>query len=194
MGIRHLVCAGAIPGRPLPGAGRALHLFPLVAKQRVEIAVVPGYRGRCPGAFDATGDGIAALAAAKTAAPALALLLNGGAFRFRAHVRRVAGAVRLAEGMTTGDERYRLLVVHRHAGKGFAYVASRSNRIRGAVGPLRIDVDKTHLHGAERCVQLPVASVAGVSQPFVLNTPVDVSFRLPHVRPPAGEAKCLASH
>ena len=85
----------------------------------------------------------------------------------------------LAEGVAAGDERHRLLVVHRHAGEGLADVPRRSDRIGIAVRTFRVDVNQTHLHGSERIFEFPVAGVALVIQPFVLRAPVDVFFRLP---------------
>jgi hypothetical protein len=73
--------------------------------------------------------------------------------------------MRLAEGVSAGDQGNRLLVVHRHARERLANVPRRSDRIGLAVGAFRIHVDQAHLHRAERIVELTVAAVALVSQP-----------------------------
>jgi tRNA(Phe) wybutosine-synthesizing methylase Tyw3 len=60
----------------------------------------------------------------------------------------------LAERVSAGDQRNRLLVIHRHARKGLANVPRRGHRIRLAVRPFRIHVDQAHLHRAQRILQL----------------------------------------
>ena len=50
--------------------------------------------------------------------------------------RRIAGAVALAEGVSAGDERDGLLVVHRHARERLADVPAGGDRIRLAVRAL----------------------------------------------------------
>jgi hypothetical protein len=91
-------------------------------------------RVRLPGAFDAAGGGVHALAGAEGVLPAQAHFFDG-ALRVRADQRRVARAVRLAEGVAAGDERDGFFVVHRHAGEGLAHIAARSHRVGVAVGP-----------------------------------------------------------
>ena len=179
---------------PLPGAGRALDQLPLVAEQHVEVAVVPLRRVGLPGAFDAAGGGVHALAGAEPVDPAQALLLDGGGFGFRTHQLRVARAVRLAEGVAAGDERDGLFVVHRHAGEGLAHVAARGHGVGVAVRALGVHVDQAHLHGGQRVLELAVAAVALVAQPGVFAAPVDVLLGLPDVRAAAAEAEGLEAH
>jgi hypothetical protein len=62
--------------------------------------------------------------------------------------------MRLAEGVTAGDERDGFLVVHRHAGEGFANVLGGGQRIGLPFGPSGIHVDQAHLHGGERVLSL----------------------------------------
>ena len=50
---------------------------------------------------------------------------------------RVAGAVRLAEGVAAGGQRDRLLMVHRHALEGDLDVARRLQRVGIAARALR---------------------------------------------------------
>ena len=106
----------------------------------------------------------------------------------------VAGAVGLAEGVAAGDQRDRLLVVHRHAAERLADVPGRGERVRVAVRAFRVDVDQAHLHGGERVFELPVAGVALVAEPLGLGAPVDVLLGLPDVLAPAGEAEGLEAH
>ena len=80
----------------------------------------------------------------------------------------------LAERVPAGNERHRLLVVHRHAAEGLANVPRGGDRIRVAVRPFRVHVDEAHLHGAEGIRQLPVAAVALVAEPRGLGPPVDL--------------------
>ena len=128
------------------------------------------------------------------ARPAQALLLDAGPFRLASDVARVTRAMALAEGVTTRDQRHRLLVVHCHAGEGLADVVGGGNRVRLAVRAFGIDVDESHLDRAERFLQVTLAAVAGIAQPFGLRTPVDVFFRLPGIGAPAGEAVGLEAH
>ena len=192
--VGNRVRAGSADRLPLIRAGGAFGQLPFVTEQVFEIVVVPLHRIRGPGAFDSARDRIAGLARAVTALPAEALLDDAGGFGFRADEGRVARAMAFAESVTAGNERHGLLVVHRHAAEGLADIASRSDRIRIAVRSFRIDVDQSHLDGAERILQFPVAAVAIVAQPGVLGAPVDVFLGLPDVRPAAGEAQCPEAH
>jgi hypothetical protein len=62
-----------------------------------------------------------------------------------------------------------------------------------AVGPLGVDVDQAHLHGAHVLGELAVTAVALVAQPGVLRAPEDL-LRLPDVGSPEGEAEGLEPH
>ena len=99
----------------------------------------------------------------------------------------------LAEGVAAGNERDRLLVVHRHAEERFADVLGRRHRIRLAVGPFRIDVDQAHLHRAERLRKLAFAAVAFVAEPGPLGSPEQL-FGLPDIGAAAGETEGLEAH
>ena len=193
MGIRHGARRSGIRRNPLPRTGRALRQIPLVAEQGLEEAVVPGHRGGRPGALEPAGDGVATLAGAVAALPAEAHLLEGGGLGLGADERGVARAVGLAERVPAGDERDRLLVVHRHAAERLPDVHGRGERARGAVRPFRVHVDEAHLDGGERVRQLPVAAVALVTEPRVLGSPVDL-LGLPDVLAPAGEAERREPH
>src|SRR5439155_3648764 len=178
---------------PLMRAGRALRQFPFVAEQVLEEVVAP-LRGRFgPRDLQTAGDRITAFARAEGAPPAQPLLLDAAPFGISPHIRLKAGAVGLAKGVTTRDERHRLFVVHGHARERLANIPGRRDRIRIAVRALRVDVDQPHLNGAERTLEIPVAGVALVTQPLVLRTPADL-VRLPDVRTPAGKPEGLEPH
>src|SRR5262249_48046164 len=140
----------------------------------VQEAVVPPGGLVGPRALDPAGDRFDAHAATVAVLPADELRLDGSAFRLRADVLRPDGAVRLTEGVAPDDQRNGLLVVHRHAAERFANVPCRGERVRVAVGSLRIDVDQTHLYRAEWTGEFPVAAVALIPQPCVLGAPKDL--------------------
>ncbi len=192
--IRHRALGGGVGRYPLPGAGRALGQIPVVAEQGLEEAVVPRDRSRRPGPFQPAGDGVVTTAGAVVVLPAQAHLLDRGGLRLASHVLvRVGRAVGLAEGVAAGDERHRLLVVHRHPPERLADVAGRGQSAGLAVRSFRVDVDQAHLHGAERVREVPLAAVARVAQPLGLSAPVDLS-RLPDVLAAAAEAEHLQAH
>src|SRR5213075_2124702 len=125
--------------------------------------------------------------------PAQALLLEGGALGFRTDAVGRDCTMALAERVAADDERNRLLVVHRHTAEGLSNVPGGCQRIRVAVGPLRVHVDEAHLDGAERTAELPVAAVALISEPRVLRAPEDL-VGLPDVLSPEAEAERLEPH
>src|SRR5206468_12644294 len=140
VGVGHSVGTGAVLRGPLVRTGRALHELPLVAEERLEVAVVPAHRGGRPRALKPAGDRVGTLAAAMAVAPPEALLRQGGAFGLGTDVLvRVGRAVGLAEGVSAGDQGDRLLVVHRHATERLADVAGRGGGVRVAVRTLRVD-------------------------------------------------------
>src|SRR5690606_34439785 len=110
--VRHRAGAHAVLRDPLVRAGGALRQFPLVAEEVPEEVVAPlGRRGR-PGAFEAAGDRIAGVARAVGVFPAEALLVDSGGSGLGPNVfRRIGSAMRLAEGMTAGNERDGLIIV-----------------------------------------------------------------------------------
>src|SRR4029077_20774991 len=150
------------------------------------------------GDFGAAGDRVFSFPCAIAALPAEAHLLNGRSFRLGTHKRAIAGAVSLAEAVSAGDERNRLLVVHRHALEGLANVDGGGNRIRLEVRPIRIHVDEAHIHGSQRILEIADAAVALVAmriwEPSFLLAPVDDLVGLPHIGAPAAEAECLEAH
>ena len=98
-----------------------------------------------------------------------------------------------AEAVAAGNQGDGLLVVHRHPEERFADVLGRSDRVGIAVRPFRIDVNKAHLHRAERFGKLTFAAVAFVTQPRSLGTPEEL-FGLPDVGAAAGEAEGFEAH
>src|SRR5262249_9184603 len=160
----------------------------LVLEQVLEEVVAPLRRCLRPGDFRATSDGVSPDAGAMLALPAEALVLEGAGFGLRADQRGIAGAVGLAEGVPTGDQCDRLLIVQRKAEDGLPDVLGCCDRVGLAVRPRRIDVDQAHLHRAERLCELALAAVALVAQPRAFRSPVQL-LRLPHVGAAAGEAE-----
>ncbi len=190
----HVLSGLHVLGQPLRGAGRALDQFPLVAEEHVEVAHVPLGGVGLPCAFDAAGGGVHALAGAEAVLPAQALLFERGGLRFGTHQLRVARAVRLAEGVSAGDERDGLFVVHGHAGEGLTHIAARGHGVGVAVGAFGVHIDQAHLHGGQRVLQLAVTAVALVAQPGVFVAPVDVFFGLPDVHAATAETEGLEAH
>ena len=96
--------------------------------------------------------------------------------------------------MASGGQRNGLFVVHSHAGKCFADVPARGDRIRFPIGAFRVDVDQAHLYGGQWVLQVAVAAVALVAKPGILAAPVDVFFRLPDILASSGKSKRLEAH
>src|SRR5580693_4930449 len=134
MTLRRVEGIGNRGGRALRpeliGSSRALLQLPFIFEQVLEEAVAPLRRRRAPGDFWAAGDRVFSYPCAIAVLPAEAHLLDGRSFGLGTDQRAVAGAVGLAEAVSAGDERNRLLVVHRHALEGLADVDGGGNRIR----------------------------------------------------------------
>src|SRR5579859_5014035 len=121
MRIRHRTVACAIFRRPLMCTSRTLGQFPFIAEQVVEEVIAPLGRRLGPNDFQAAADGVSTETFAKFILPAQALILDVGAFGFGTYILSGNGsAVGLAEGVTAGNERNGLLVVHGHAGERFS--------------------------------------------------------------------------
>ena len=106
----------------------------------------------------------------------------------------VARAVGLAEGVAAGDESDGFLVIHGHAGEGFADVARGCDGVGVAVGTFGVDIDKAHLDGGKGIGQLAVATVAFIAEPGRFRTPVGIQLRLPDIFTSAAEAEGLEAH
>ncbi len=159
----------------------------------LEEVVAPSDGGRRPGDFETARDRVGALTGLVAALPAKALLLEVAALGLGANVARRRRAVRLAKRVAAGDERHRLVVVHRHAAERLANVPRRGEGIGLSVGPFRVHVDETHLHRTKGIGQLTIAAVALVAEPGTLRSPVDV-LGFPDIRAAAGEPEGLEPH
>src|SRR5262249_14674388 len=137
--------AGLWFGSVLLAAGRARRQLIVVLVEIVEESVVPLGRFGGPGALEPARDRVLALAAAKAVLPAETLLLQRGALRLGTDVLDGrGGTVGLADRVAADDQRSRLLVVHRHAGKRLSDVTRRQGRVRLAARALRVHVDQAH--------------------------------------------------
>ena len=185
--------ADGILGSPLLGTGGARRQLPVVLEQVVEVPVVPLRRLVGPRALQPAGDGVVALAAAEGVLPAEALLLDGAPSGSGPTYSAPAAPWHLPNVWPpTMSATVSSSFIAMRA-EGLSNVPGRSQRIRVAVGPLRIHVDQAHLHGAERTGELPVAAVALISEPGVLGAPEDL-VGLPDVLSPEAEAERLESH
>src|SRR5215469_2031767 len=99
----------------------------------------------------------------------------------------------LAEGVSASNEGDGLFIIHCHAAEGLTDIARGCDGIRLAVGAFRIDIDETHLHGAERVPQLTFAAIAFIAQPGTFRTPVEL-LGLPGIGAAAAEAEGLETH
>src|SRR5579872_747869 len=195
MSIRHRTIACAIFRCPLMRAGRTLCQLPFVLKQVGKEIVAPLRWRRGPSDFQAATDGVSAKTFAKFILPSETLILDVGAFWFVAHILSGnGGAVRLAEGVTTGNECDGFLVIHRHASEGFSDIPRRSDGIGLSIRPFRVHIDQSHLHGTERILQLPITAIALVRQPRTLRSPINFLFGLPHVGATATKTEGLKAH
>src|SRR5438552_18834025 len=165
MSIRHCALSLRILGSPLLLTGGARRQLVVVLEQVVQEPVVPPRRLIGPGALEPAGERVGALATAVGVPPAEALLFEGGSLGFRTEVLLTDCTMGLADRVSADDERNRLLIVHRHAEKRLSNVARCIERIRVAVGPLRVHVDQAHVIGAEGPLDLPAAAVALVAEP-----------------------------
>ena len=193
MRVRYGALRGLIGGDPLVRSCRTLRELPLVAEERVEVAVVPLRRRGSPCALEAAGDGVAAVTGAEAALPPESHLVQRRGLRIWTEVGRRSGTVVLAEGVAACDQRHGLIVVHGHAPERLADVVGGKERVGVAVGPLGVHVDEPHLNGRERVLELTLAAVALVSKPRSLNAPVG-PIRLPHIGTAAAKAERLESH
>ena len=72
---------------------------------------------------------------------------------------RVCCAMGLTEGVATGNQRHRLLIIHRHAPEGLADVNRGRGRIRVTVWPLRVHINQAHLNRPKRFLQIPLTGI-----------------------------------
>ena len=150
MRIRHRTVATAILRSPLICASRTLGQFPFVLEQVLEEVIAPLRRSRGPDDFQAAANRISAFARTKLALPAETLLLDAGGFRLRSNVCCVTRAVGFAERMSAGNQRNRLLVIHRHTSKRLADIPCCGEWIRIAIRSFGIHVNQAHLNRRQR--------------------------------------------
>ena len=125
MGLRRFWRALAFDRCPLNVTRGACDLLPIIAKKNFEIFHVPLVRCWCPRAFKASRCRIVAFTCAVCVDPAKALLRHWRAFWLYADIIFWACAVTFTEGVTPGNKRNSLFVIHRHTGKCVANVKSR---------------------------------------------------------------------
>ena len=195
MRVRHRALTRSILRRPLPRPRRTLRQLPLIRKQVREIPVRPRRRTVRPRPFQPARDRVTRVARAIAVLPAQPLLFKRRPFRLRPHVAlRRRRAMRLPKRVPPGDQCHRLLIVHRHPRKRLANVPRRRQRIRPPVRTFRIHINQSHLHRRQRIRQMPIPTVALVSQPLTFRPPINILLRLPHIRPPTRKPEGLKSH
>src|SRR5947209_2498367 len=192
--IRYRTLPCSILRCPLMRAGRTLRQFPVVAEQVREEIVAPFCRRGRPSDFQSATDRVPGFAGSKFALPAEALLFNTGCFWLRPNICRIASAMGFAEGVTSGNECNRFLIVHGHPGEGLPNVARRGERIRVSIRAFRVHIDQTHLHGSERALKITLSAVSLIGQPLALWSPEDVLFGLPNILAPAAETEGFEAH
>ena len=193
LGVGDGPCGLRVAWRPLLGACGALGEFPLVVEEVVKEVRVPRNWVGGPRPFGSAGNGVVPVAGPERVLPPEPLLFDGCRLGFGTDEGGVSRSVGFAEGVATGDEGDRFLVVHRHAAEGFANVACGGDRVGHAVGAFRVHVDEAHLHGGQWVGEVPVAAVSLVIEPRRLRTPVRfVGF--PHVGSAAAETEHRQPH
>src|SRR5690242_10631736 len=193
MGIGNGGRRRTVLGNPLVLTGGALRELPFIAEQVFQEVLVPFCRIGRPGALQSAGEGVGTLAGAILVFPAQALLFDGGALRFATDIAFRTGTVSLSERMSAGNERDRLVVIHRHAAKRLPDIVCRGHWIRLSAGPLGIHVDQPHLNRAKGILELTGALVPIFRQPYMLRAPVGLVW-LPDVLASAAEAESLEPH
>ena len=187
-------CSTAL-GHPLLGAGGALAQLPIKTEEVFEVVVAPLRGRRGPNAFQSARDGVGSSAGVEGVLPTGALLGDGGPCGLSTDVLAGIGrTVCFSKGVSAGDQRHGLLVVHGHAAEGLADVAGGGEWIGVAVGSLRIHIDEAHLHGGEWVFQFALTLVALVGEPFRLGAPIDVLLGLPYIGAATGKAEGLEAH
>ena len=186
---------GAGIGRdPLRGPRWAFGFDPFIAKQSIEIGIVPGCRCFRPSAFKAARDSMGPFAAFESVFPAKTQIFDGCGFGLGADKGRVTCAVGFTKRVSTCDQGHRFFVVHRHARKGFTNINRGSQRIRIAVRPFGVNIDQAHLYRRQWVFQIAFAAIAIIAEPFIFCAPIDVFLGLPHIGTPACEAKGFEPH
>ncbi len=111
--------------------------------------------------------------------PAKALLLDGGSFLIGGYQRRIAGAVGFARRWHRWQSARRFLLHRPSPCGGMSRECPRRRKaVRIGRSALLVHVDESHLHSSE-ILQIAVAGVALVVQPFAFGTPMLLGFYTP---------------
>ena len=152
---------GFIGWNPLQGARWTAGLLPLKVQQVLQVQRGP--LGRClgPRALKATGYRIFGMAFTAFVFPTQTLFLNAGGTWLRTDTGTgLVRAMHFAEGVTTGHQRHGFLIAHGHSSKSDSNISSRPDWIRLAHRPFWIDINQTHVGGAEGPLQLTALILA----------------------------------
>ena len=149
MRIRNSRCGSTTNRNPLSCSGWALCLLPLVLKESLKVGHVPRNWRCCPCTFKATRDCVPTITGTETVLPAKPHLLKWRTLWLATNILRwVSCAMCLSKCMATCNQCNCLFIIHSHASKGFANVASREKWIRISIWTFRVDVDQSHLNCA----------------------------------------------
>ena len=169
MGIRNRSCSCTIFRPPLISACWTLCQFPLETKKIIKIIIIPSCWCSCPCSLKTTGNRILCIPFSKTVFPTKALLFNTSSSWFRSNIfTRISSTMRLPKSMTASNKRNSLFIIHGHATECFTNVTCRSNWIRFAIRPLRININQPHLNSSKWIFKIAVACITLIAQPFTL--------------------------
>src|SRR5262245_44426155 len=109
MRVRHGDLTFSIIGLPLPRDARLLAKLPIIAKEVLEVAVVPLHRIAGPRTLEAAGDRVRAFAGFESVSPAEPLLFEITRFGFTTAVFSRAGStMSFAKSVAARNQRYGL--------------------------------------------------------------------------------------
>ena len=141
-------------GLPLVRAGRALGQLPLVAEQRLEVALVPLGRRRRPRAFDAAGDGVRADAAVvavdASRGPESSMFAPSGSTPTWLASPAPCALPKVWPPATSATVSSSFIAMRAKVSR---MSRAGAERIGIAVRAFRVHVDQAHLHRAERIVR-----------------------------------------
>ena len=126
--------------------------------------------------------------------PTKAHVFERTTFRFGAERTGIAAAMGFTDRMTASCQRRRLLIVHRHAGKGDTNMLGCAGRVRITVHTFRVHVDQTHMDSGEvRAERFGIFEVRVAilrrGEPFFLFAPVHIDFWRPDIFAAKAEAE-----
>ena len=126
--------------------------------------------------------------------PTKALQFDRGAFWLWTNMGRITCAVRFTECVTARNQCDGFFIIHAHARKGFANITARRDWIWISVWTFWVHIDQTHLHRRKWVFQIALTRIAFVTQPFCLNTPIDVFFWFKDIGATTGKTECFKTH